>query len=68
MEKQARVEFIGWQEGYGHAAPFALFNVWRPGMLSSTTLSVDTLRAQGISVPPFPTFEEWRKIHPEEGR
>lgn len=50
--------FIGWQCSFkGKGKPFPLFNIIG-GNLDGSTVSLETLRKEGIDVPPYPEYKE----------
>jgi hypothetical protein len=67
MEK-AKIDFIGWQEGYGHTPGFPLFNLQTESMFYPTTVSKETLEKRGYEVPKHPTLEEWVEINKRAGK
>ena len=57
------IKFIGYQNGYGKIAPFALFDVFIKGHpYNKSTLSILTLEKIGLEVPPHPTYNQWVEI------
>jgi hypothetical protein len=61
--KLMKTVFLAWQEtGELDIEPFPLFNIDAPNTpRDGSTVSLGTLKANGIKVPDYPSFVEWKQ-------
>ena len=52
--------FVHYQEQEEGYPPIAMYDIHGDHPRKNSTVTADTLKEDGISVPPTPTFKEWK--------